>query len=120
MELLGDVAAARGDITAAVDEYSAALDRVRESSWTAKENTLMWKLAGAHMDLGDLESAAPLIGALSRQTDNEEALRARARYAWLNGEAATAVLHMEAARELAGDAWDNENEATLQRYREGQ
>jgi DNA-binding winged helix-turn-helix (wHTH) protein/tetratricopeptide (TPR) repeat protein/TolB-like protein len=120
MELLGDVAAARGDIIAAVDEYSAALDRVRESSWTAKENTLMWKLAGAHMDLGDLESAAPLIGALSRQTDNEEALRARARYAWLNGEAATAVLHMEAARELAGDAWDNENEATLQRYREGQ
>jgi DNA-binding winged helix-turn-helix (wHTH) protein/tetratricopeptide (TPR) repeat protein/TolB-like protein len=49
MELLGDAAAARGDSAAAADEYIAALERVRESSWTAMENTLMWKLADTHM-----------------------------------------------------------------------
>jgi len=118
MELLGDVAEARGESAAAADEYSAALERVRESSWTAKENTLMWKLAGTHMDLGDLEAAAPLIGALSRQEDNVDALKARARYAWLDGAAPNAAQLMEAARELAGDAWDDEDEEMLRRYRE--
>jgi DNA-binding winged helix-turn-helix (wHTH) protein/tetratricopeptide (TPR) repeat protein len=120
MELLGDVAVKRGDGAAATGEYSAALDRVRESSWTAKENALTWKLAETHMDQGDLGAAAPLIGALSRQEDNPEALRTRARFAFLDGDPVTAVQHMEAAREMAGQAWKNEDEAALERYREGQ
>jgi hypothetical protein len=48
-----------------------------------------------------------------------DALRVRARYAWLNGEAETAVMLMETARDQAGDAWDDDNEATLRRYHEG-
>jgi tetratricopeptide (TPR) repeat protein len=119
MELLGDVSNARGESAAAVDEYLVALERVRESSWTSKENTLMRKLSDVYMDLGQLEAAAPLIGALSRQEDNVQALKARARFAYLENDAKTAIQHMESARELAGDAWSEESEAKLKRYREG-
>ena len=117
MELLGDVALARGDSEAAIVEYEEALDRVRKSSWTAKEITLLHKLASLLMDQGTMDAAAPLIGALSRQEENIPSLKTQARYSFLAGDYDAAAKMMERARVLAGQSWSEESEALLQKYR---
>jgi tetratricopeptide (TPR) repeat protein len=116
VELLGDIAIARGDTRGAIDEFNAALTRVRETTWTSKENTLEQKLANAYMDQANIEAAAPLIGAMATQEPNVQALKARARFAFLDGDADTAVRLMSQARELAGEHWAQESEQAFLRY----
>jgi DNA-binding winged helix-turn-helix (wHTH) protein/tetratricopeptide (TPR) repeat protein len=117
IELLGDLRLAQGDLAAASEEYAAALDRVRQSSWTGKENTLLVKQANVLMDLGQLDAAAPLVGALSGQERTLSSLMAQARFAFQDGDAALATQLMETARERAGDDWDEESEAILRSYK---
>jgi DNA-binding winged helix-turn-helix (wHTH) protein/tetratricopeptide (TPR) repeat protein len=117
MELLGDVAMARGDTDAAIGEYSAALARVRQSTWSAKETDIAVRLLNAYLDAGDIESAAPLAGTLAGREPGVPALKARARFAHARGDTARAVTLLEQAKALAGPAWDPESEALLGEYR---
>ena len=116
MVLLGDIADAREDLPAAIEAYSAGLDRVRESSWAGMENTLLIKMAAALLELGDTDSAAPLIGALSRQENSLASLRVQARFAFESGDAARAVAMMRTARDVAQENWSEEAAAELRRY----
>jgi DNA-binding winged helix-turn-helix (wHTH) protein/tetratricopeptide (TPR) repeat protein len=118
-ELLGDAAMAAGDITSGLARYSEALKRVRESSWSGKENTLLIKLANARLDAGDTAAAEPLVGALTQQEANIQSLKVQARFAFESGDAAKAVDMMERAKQLAGDLWADESEAAYRVYRDG-
>jgi DNA-binding winged helix-turn-helix (wHTH) protein/tetratricopeptide (TPR) repeat protein len=117
MELLGDVAVARGDTAAAIEEYAAALARVRESTWSAKETDIAVRLLEAYLDAGDAESAAPLAGALAAREPGVAVLKARARFAAADGDAAGAAALLEEAKTLAGADWDPESEELLSGYR---
>jgi len=116
LELLGDLESARGESAAAIAQYLAAIDRLQETSWASKENELAVKLADAYMDISDLDSAAPLIGALAGGEENVQSLKARARFRFLRGEAGKAAELMTRAKTLAGEAWADENEAVLTQY----
>jgi DNA-binding winged helix-turn-helix (wHTH) protein/tetratricopeptide (TPR) repeat protein/TolB-like protein len=117
MELLGEIALARGDNAAAIEEFAAALARVRESTWSGKEVDILVRLLNAHLDAGDVEAAAPLAGALAGHEATVASLKARARFAWARGENGQAVSLLEQARSLAGEAWDAESEALFSDYR---
>ena len=117
MELLGDIELKRGNTAAAIIDFSDALTRVRKTTWASKENTLETKLANALLDQMDLEAAAPLVGALSGQPANVQSLKVQARFAFLRGDAETAVRLMSEAKALAGEHWADESESALQIYR---
>ncbi|MGD8357650.1 MAG: tetratricopeptide repeat protein [Lysobacterales bacterium] len=118
MELLGEVATARGDTAGAIREYTSALARVRESSWSGKEGDITVSLLHAHLDAGDLDSAAPLAGALASLEPTVDSLKARARYASASGDKTQAVALMEQAKVLADTRWDAQSEASLAQYRQ--
>ena len=120
LELLGDLEMARDDIPAAITQYKAAIDRLRETTWVSKDEELTVKLADAYMDIQDLETAAPLIGALAGGDENVQSLKTRARFRFLRGEAGRAAELMTRAKTLAGQAWADENEAMLTQYTAGQ
>jgi len=116
MELLGEIALARGDRSSAIEEFSAALARVRESSWAGKEADILVRLLNVQLDAGDIEAAAPLAGALAGHGPTIDSLKARARFARSRGENGQAVALLKEAKTLAGPAWDAENEALLTEY----
>jgi DNA-binding winged helix-turn-helix (wHTH) protein/tetratricopeptide (TPR) repeat protein len=116
MEMLGDIEIARGNTDAAIAEYSITLDQVRETTWSAKEITLMCKLANAQMDQADLEAVAPLVGALAGHEPNVQSLKTQARFAYLRGDPVQAVKLMTQAKGLAGAHWATESERALQEY----
>jgi len=116
LELLGDLERVRGDTQAAISEYKAAHERLQETTWAAEENTVMIKLAEAYMDASELDAAAPLMGALAAGPVNVNALKARARFSFLRGDAVKAADLMSQARDLAGPAWTAESEALLNEY----
>lgn len=118
MELLGDVAAANGELRQAAMEYDAALTRVRNSSWSGQEQSLLAKRAAVLMDLGDLNATAPLVGALSALEASYDSLKVQARFSHLNGDSAMALELMERARKLAGLTWDEDDQHTLDAYRD--
>jgi len=119
MELLGDLEVARGDTEAAIAEYTATLARVRETTWSAKENTLVQKLANAYMDQVELQLAAPLVGVLAGHEPNVQSLKTQARFAFLRADSTQAVELMSDAKEMSGENWSAESEETLQNYIEG-
>ena len=117
MELLADIALLQGNTDSAIESLIEALSRVRDTTWTSKEITLERKLANAYMDIMDLESAAPLIGALGGQEARVQSLKTQARFSHLSGDADQAVEIMLRAQQLAGDKWSDTSEASLQEYR---
>jgi len=120
LELLGDVAMAEGNTREAISEYITTIDRLQSTSWASKLNTLEIKLANAYMDISDLESAAPLMGALAGEPENVQSLKARARFTFLRGDAEKAVELMSQAKSLAGPVWSDTSEAALREYTAGQ
>ena len=116
LELLGDMELSGGNISEAIEEYTDALEVVRATSWDSQQNTLEIKLANAYMDSADLDSAAPLIGALVGETVNVESLRARARFTYMRGDAGKAVELMTQAKALAADAWNLDWDTQLEEY----
>jgi DNA-binding winged helix-turn-helix (wHTH) protein/tetratricopeptide (TPR) repeat protein len=119
MELLGDLEIARGETDAAIAEYKATLARVSETTWTAKENTLVYKLANAYMDQAELQLAAPLVGVLVGHEPNVQSLKTQARFAFLRADSTQAVKLMSDAKEMSGENWSAKSEETLQNYIEG-
>ncbi len=117
MELLGEVAVARGDQREAIRIYAQALQRVRESSWGAKEAAIATALLNARLEVGDIEEAAPLAGALAGLEPTPDSLKAQARYARHQGQAEQALALMEQAKSLAGEDWDDASELLLTEYR---
>ena len=71
------------------------------------------------MDQADLQAAAPLVGALAGQEPNVQSLKAQARFAYLRSDSKQAVSLMSHAKELAGEHWSFDSEATLQEYLRG-
>jgi tetratricopeptide (TPR) repeat protein/DNA-binding winged helix-turn-helix (wHTH) protein len=118
-ELIGDIELARGQLPAAVQQYSDALERVSDTSWTAMETNLERKLANAHMDLDDLDAAAPLVGSLAGKDPEIQILITRARFDFLRDNQSSAIKLMRQAKSVAGVAWTAENEELLQVYSEG-
>ncbi len=116
MELIGDVALARGELGAAAVHYRQTLDRVRQTSWSAKESTILRKLADAHLDLGDVEAAEPLIGALTDHEPDVQSLKVQARFAFMRENPQKAVELMAQAKDKAGEHWADDSEATLREY----
>jgi len=92
-------------------------DRVRQAGWTGKEGEILARLVEHYLDAGDLEAAAPLVGALSALAPGVRSLQVQARYAWAREERDKAARLMEEARTLAGDASPAENQALLANYR---
>ena len=118
LELLGDIEITRGNTANAITEFSSALTRVREATLISMENKLVSKLANAYMDQSDLEATAPLIGALTGQEPNIQSLMTQARFAFLRGNAKTAIELMSDARERSGKYWSAESEELLKKYRD--
>jgi len=116
MELMADVAMARRDYPVAIARYGDTLDRVRETSWSSKETTIMQKLAGAFMDVSDADSAEPLIGALTLVEATPSILMTRARFEHMRGDSALAAELGRQARAAAVYSWDEEDEAMLAEY----
>jgi DNA-binding winged helix-turn-helix (wHTH) protein/tetratricopeptide (TPR) repeat protein len=116
MELLGEIALARGDTTAAIAELTAALERVRASSWGAKEADIEIRLLNAQLDAGNIDAAAPLAGALAASEPSVPSLKAQARFAAARGEKQQAMNLLQQAKTLAGANWDAESEALLTEY----
>jgi DNA-binding winged helix-turn-helix (wHTH) protein/tetratricopeptide (TPR) repeat protein len=118
MELLGDIALAQNKLAIAGSEYEAALKRLRESSWSGKENVLLIKYASVLLDSGETEAASPLIGALSQQEDSLSSLEVQARFSFLGDDAEAAVKLMERARGIAGDLWTDQNQSNYLKYQQ--
>ncbi len=116
IELRGDVALARDDGPAALADYSAALSLVEALSWDSKEAALLAKLAQMQLAIGDVPAAEPYIGRLLDFPPTAQSLKARARYAAVEGDQPRARELMELARTAAGEAWREADEAELQRY----
>ncbi len=117
LELLGDVAKARGDLEATIDWYLEALNRVRETSWDSRRVWLMNRLANAYLDLADLESAEPLVGYLFLGEPQARSLLTQARFAYAKENWSAAVEFAEQAKLLAGAGWEETDEAVLKNYR---
>ncbi len=107
---------ANDPVALAATRYRAALDRVRETGWAAKEAEIITKLTDVHLDLGQIDAAEPLIGALIQHQPDPSALVVRARYALARGDSSQAVELMGQAKELAGARWTDQDEATYREY----
>ncbi|MEO0420894.1 MAG: tetratricopeptide repeat protein [Pseudomonadota bacterium] len=115
LELHGDIALIASDAQGALEHYSAALAHVESLSWGNKEAGLLAKLAQSQLSLGDASGAAPYIGRLLDYPPSPLGLKARARYAELEGDRQQARQLMEQARAAAGEAWGEADEAEFQR-----
>jgi tetratricopeptide (TPR) repeat protein len=118
MELMADVSRQRGDYPVAVSRYGETLDRVRETSWASKESTILQKLAGTFLDVSDLESAEPMIGALMLMEPTPAILMLRARFEFMRGDSALAAGLAREAKAAAVNSWNEDDEATLANYRQ--
>jgi predicted negative regulator of RcsB-dependent stress response len=76
----GDIALARRDRRAAVAFYEQALQQARDIGQSGDEIGLSVTLAGLHLDAGDPDAAAPLMGYLAGQPDSDLLRELRARY----------------------------------------
>ena len=81
------------------------------------KNRVTVKLANLLLDKNDLDAAEPLIGNLIEAGDSPNALRARARYADLQGDATRAVELMESLQESFPDDWGEADNEPLERFR---
>lgn len=119
LEMLGDIARMEDDPAAAEKAYADALDRIRETSWQAKELRVTRKLADLAMERGDLDSAEPLIGRLAGAEPGFRSLLSQARFAHLAGDNDRAASLATEARSIAGDDWSPEHESLLKEYTGG-
>lgn len=116
--LLGEVDRERGAWADAIDNFSAALDistRIGDGSiiFAIRAN-----LALAWLELGDTDAARPYLDAIIlERPEHTEVHRLQARMAWETGDAAAAAEFMTRARNGAGEAWNDDDAAELERYR---
>ena len=119
MELGGDIASRQGDPGRAIEVYEQTLRYIDETGFVVTKRRVTVKLVNLLLDQGDLAAAEPLVGNLIEAGDSPSALRVRARFADMQGDAARAVELMESLQETYADDWTDEDADTLERYREG-
>ena len=120
MQLAGDIAREQLDTEGAISAYEAALQHIDETGFVAERSSVIAKLAHLYLDQNDFAAVEPLIGRMIEQGDESASLRLRARYAYLQGDAARAVTLQEAARAASRGAWSETDERTLLDYGRGE
>ena len=118
MELGGDIASRQGDPERAVNTYEDTLRYIDETGFVVTKRRVTVKLVNLLLDESDLAAAEPLIGNLIEAGDSPSALRVRARFADMQGDAARAVELLESLREAFADDWTEADADTLERYRD--
>ena len=116
-ELRGDIANRQGDTPGAIDAYQQAIRQVDETGFVAGKTRITIKLANRLLDQEDFATAEPLIGYLIDTGDSADTLRVRARYAFLQSNAARAVELLESLKSTSADDWTEADAETLARYR---
>lgn len=119
MELGGDIADRREDPAGAIDAYQQAIRRIDETGFVVARTRVTVKLANLLLDANEFTRAEPLIGNLIEAGDSANALRVRARYAHLQGEAARAAELMETLKSTFVDDWTVTDAEALKQYRVG-
>ena len=117
MSYAGDAALLRGDVASARSYFERALTHIDDTGFTSSKTDIAIKLADLYLDENDVAAAEPLLGYVVEDDDTASALKLRARYAFMSGNRARAVQLMEAARDLAGEAWTSDDDADLATYR---
>ena len=117
MELGGDIASQRGDAAGAIETYEETIRRIDETGFVVTKSRVTVKLANLFLDEGDLAAVEPLIGHLIEGGDSPSALRVRARFAHLQGDAPRAVELMELLQQTYVDSWSESDAELLERYR---
>jgi DNA-binding winged helix-turn-helix (wHTH) protein/tetratricopeptide (TPR) repeat protein len=116
--LLGEIDIARASWNEAVIDFSQALEIAERLGDASLGFPIRANLARAWLELGDTDTAAPLLDAITlERPEHTEVYRLQARLAWELGDAARAAEFMTLARNGAGEAWNDEDQATLDRYR---
>jgi len=116
--LLGEVDLARRQWNGAIGYLDTALeiaDRIADPSiaFPARRD-----LARAWLELGDPDAAQPYLDAIAlARPDHTDVLRLQARMAWERGDVTRAAESMTLARNGAGEAWNDDDAARLERYR---
>lgn len=116
IELLADIAAARGNLLLAAERYRSCLERVRGIEWQTREVDLLKKLATAFLDLDDVDAAVPLLGTLLRFDSSVSILALRARLEFQQGNSEKAAQLMYEARDMAGTDWNADHQSALDQY----
>ena len=118
--LLGEVDLGRGSWSEAVSHYDEALaiaERIGDDPILFATRT---DLARAWLELGDLTMAQTYLDTIAlERPDHREVSRLQARMAWEQGDAGKAAEFMAQARNSSGEAWNEEDAAELERYRDG-
>jgi len=120
MQLAGDIAHKQLDNELAISAYEDALQHIDETGFVAERSRVIVKLAHLYLDQQDFAAVEPLIGRMIEQGDESASLKLRARYAFLQGDAARAVTLQESARTASQGEWSETDERTLLDYRQGE
>ena len=120
MILLGEIDLERRNWAEAIDNFLAAL----EISTRIGDGSIVFpiraNLALTWLELGDTAAARPYLDAIIlERPEHTEVHRIQARMAWETGDADAAAEFMTLARNGAGEAWNDEDAAELERYRAG-
>jgi len=116
--LLGTVDLARSSWTQAVADLDEALviaTRLGDASIAFPARV---SLARAWLELGNLEAARPFLETVvEERPEHTDVRKLQARLAWETGDGEAAAEFMTLARNGAGEAWTDDDEAELERYR---
>jgi tetratricopeptide (TPR) repeat protein/TolB-like protein len=116
--LLGEIDLARDSWDRAIEDFDEALTiatRLGDASiaFPARVN-----LARAWLEMANVDAARPYLdSAVEERPEHTDVRKLQARMAWATGDAAAAAELMALARNGAGEAWSDDDEAELERYR---
>jgi DNA-binding winged helix-turn-helix (wHTH) protein/tetratricopeptide (TPR) repeat protein len=116
--LLGEVDLARESWTQAVEDLDEALAIAIRLGDTSIAFATRVNLARAWLAVGNVGAAQPFLDAvIGERPEHTEVRKLQARLAWETGDAEAAAEFMTLARNGAGEAWSDDDEAELERYR---
>ena len=118
--LLGEIDLARESWNDAITDFSESLEIAERIGDRSIAFPIRSNLALAWLEIGDVDAARPYLDVITlERPEHTDVYRLQARMAWENGDAAQAADFMTLARNGAGEAWSDEDEAELERYRSG-
>jgi len=118
LTLLGEIDLARESWNDAIATFNEALDIAARLGDTSIMFSIRASLARAWLELGDTETARAFVDAVTlERPEHTEVFRLQALMAWNNGDSARAAEFMTLARNGAGEAWNDDDAAELERYK---